>query len=33
MLGKFESYTLRVLLDNDFNDMIADTVRGHESQG
>jgi hypothetical protein len=33
MLGELESYALGVLLENDFNDMIADTVRGNQSQG
>jgi hypothetical protein len=33
MLGELESYALGILLENDFNDMIADTVRGNQSQG
>jgi hypothetical protein len=31
MLGELESYTLRILLDNDFNDMITSTAGGYES--
>jgi hypothetical protein len=29
MLGKLESYALGILLENDFNDMVADTLGGN----
>jgi hypothetical protein len=33
MLSELESYALGVLLENNFNDMVASTTRGNQSQG